>query len=79
VPIPLPLLHTLRSAGGDGKRHFESREVFLEAAENSCGFGFRLSEGATSADAQRVPENLFHVSFHETTQAVSTETPRTEG
>jgi hypothetical protein len=58
VPIPLPLLHTLRSAGGDGKRHFESREVFLSAAENSCGFGFRLSEGATTLTLNEYPKTF---------------------
>ena len=58
MPIPLPLLHTLRSAGGDGKRHFESREVFLSAAENSCGFGFRLSEGATTLTLNEYPKTF---------------------
>ena len=58
MPIPLPLLHTLRSAGGDGKRRFESREVFLSAAENSCGFGFRLSEGATTLTLNEYPKTF---------------------
>ena len=78
MPIPLPLLHTLRSAAATGRDVLRVARFFSLMAENSCE-AFRLSEGATVADAQRVPANLFHVSFHETTQAVSTETPRTEG